>query len=124
MPKRVEPVPRNAIRCAALQRGVSRISDVKVCASIVSTDSISERVAPRRTRPMKEEEPLSLRIVRLGTPSLADEGLRLGTVRRPPRGVKKEGYARRDYFDVWVPGNPATLERRHPPAPPAVKAAL
>jgi uncharacterized protein YeaO (DUF488 family) len=46
---------------------------------------------------------LSLRIVRLGTPRLADEGLRLGTVRRPPRGVKKEDYARRDYFDVWVP---------------------
>lgn len=46
---------------------------------------------------------MSLRIVRLGTPRLADEGLRLGTVRRPPRGVKKEDYARRDYFDVWVP---------------------
>lgn len=46
---------------------------------------------------------MSLRIVRLGTPRLADEGLRLGTVRRPPRGVKKEDYARRDYYDVWVP---------------------
>jgi uncharacterized protein YeaO (DUF488 family) len=46
---------------------------------------------------------VSLRIVRLGTPRLADEGLRLGTVRRPPRGVKKADYARRDYYDVWVP---------------------
>jgi uncharacterized protein YeaO (DUF488 family) len=46
---------------------------------------------------------MSLRIVRLGTPRLPDEGLRLGTVRRPPRGVKKEDYARRDYYDVWVP---------------------
>jgi uncharacterized protein YeaO (DUF488 family) len=34
---------------------------------------------------------------------MPDEGLRLGTVRRPPRGVKKEDFARRDYFDVWLP---------------------
>jgi uncharacterized protein YeaO (DUF488 family) len=46
---------------------------------------------------------MSIRVVRLGTPRVKDEGLRLGTVRRPPRGVKKEEYARRDYFDVWVP---------------------
>ena len=41
--------------------------------------------------------------MRLGTPRAADEGLRLGTVRRPPRGVKKADYARRDFYDVWVP---------------------
>lgn len=46
---------------------------------------------------------MSIRVVRLGTPRVEDEGLRLGTVRRPPRGVKKEDYARLDYFDVWVP---------------------
>jgi uncharacterized protein YeaO (DUF488 family) len=46
---------------------------------------------------------MSIRVVRLGTPRVKDEGLRLGTVRRPPRGVKKEEYARRDFFDVWVP---------------------
>jgi uncharacterized protein YeaO (DUF488 family) len=44
-----------------------------------------------------------LRIVRLGTPRAADEGLRLGTVRRLPRGVRKEDYARRDFFDLWLP---------------------
>jgi uncharacterized protein YeaO (DUF488 family) len=44
-----------------------------------------------------------IRVVRLGTPRRADEGLRLGTVRRPPRGVKKEDYARRDFFDLWLP---------------------
>ena len=44
-----------------------------------------------------------LHIVRLGTPRLSDEGLRLGTVRRPPRGVPKAEYARRDFYDVWVP---------------------
>ena len=44
-----------------------------------------------------------LRIVRLGSPRAADEGLRLGTVRRPPRGVPKSDYARRDFYDVWVP---------------------
>jgi uncharacterized protein YeaO (DUF488 family) len=46
---------------------------------------------------------MSIRVVRLGTPREADEGLRLGTVRRPPRGVKKEDYSKRDFFDVWMP---------------------
>jgi len=46
---------------------------------------------------------MSIRIVRLGTPRLPGEGLRIGTVRRPPRGVRKEDYASRDYFDVWLP---------------------
>jgi uncharacterized protein YeaO (DUF488 family) len=44
-----------------------------------------------------------IRVVRLGSPRAAREGLRLGTVRRPPRGVKKSDYARRDYYDVWLP---------------------
>jgi uncharacterized protein YeaO (DUF488 family) len=44
-----------------------------------------------------------IRVVRLGSPRAAGEGLRLGTVRRPPRGVKKADYARRDYYDVWLP---------------------
>jgi uncharacterized protein YeaO (DUF488 family) len=46
---------------------------------------------------------MAIRVVRLGTPRLPGEGPRLGTVRRPPRGVKKTDYARRDYFDVWLP---------------------
>jgi uncharacterized protein YeaO (DUF488 family) len=46
---------------------------------------------------------MSVRIVRLGTRRDADEGLRIGTVRRPPRGVRKADYAARDYFDVWLP---------------------
>jgi uncharacterized protein YeaO (DUF488 family) len=44
-----------------------------------------------------------IRIVRLGSPRAADEGLRLGTVRRPPRGVPKKDFAKRDYYDVWLP---------------------
>ena len=44
-----------------------------------------------------------IRVVRLGTPRARDEGPRLGTVRRPPRGVKKADYARRDFYDLWVP---------------------
>jgi uncharacterized protein YeaO (DUF488 family) len=47
--------------------------------------------------------PAGLRIVRLGTPRHPDEGLRLGTVRRPPRGVPKTEFARRDFYDVWLP---------------------
>ena len=46
---------------------------------------------------------MAIRIVRLGTPRSPDEGLRLGTVRRPPRGVSKAQLAARDFYDVWVP---------------------
>jgi uncharacterized protein YeaO (DUF488 family) len=46
---------------------------------------------------------MAIRIVRLGSPRVAGEGLRLGTARRPPRGVRKEDFARRDYFDLWFP---------------------
>jgi uncharacterized protein YeaO (DUF488 family) len=46
---------------------------------------------------------MPIRVVRLGTPRSRNEGLRLGTVRRPPRGVAKSEYARRDFFDVWLP---------------------
>ena len=46
---------------------------------------------------------MSIRVVRLGTPRAKEEGLRLGTVRRPPRGVKKSDFARGNWYDVWVP---------------------
>jgi uncharacterized protein YeaO (DUF488 family) len=46
---------------------------------------------------------MAIRIVRLGTARRTNEGPRLGTVRRPPRGVRKQDYAKRDYFDVWLP---------------------
>ena len=46
---------------------------------------------------------MSIFIVQLGTPRKAGEGLRLGTVRRPPRGVPKSDFARLDYYDVWFP---------------------
>ncbi|MCO5414536.1 DUF488 domain-containing protein [Ralstonia mojiangensis] len=46
---------------------------------------------------------MALRIVRLGEPRHPDEGLRIGTVRRPPRGVPKEEFASRDFYDVWMP---------------------
>jgi len=46
---------------------------------------------------------MAISVVRLGTARTSGEGLRLGTVRRPPRGVKKRDFGRLDYFDVWVP---------------------
>ncbi len=46
---------------------------------------------------------MALRIVRLGSPRAVDEGLRIGTVRRPPRGVPKSEIASRDIYDVWLP---------------------
>ena len=44
-----------------------------------------------------------IRVVRLGSPRARGEGLRLGTARRPPRAVKKSDYARRNYYDLWLP---------------------
>jgi uncharacterized protein YeaO (DUF488 family) len=46
---------------------------------------------------------MAIRVVRLGSRRKAGEGVRLGTVRRPPRGVKKSEYAKRDYYDAWLP---------------------
>lgn len=57
-----------------------------------------------------------IRIVRLGSTRARGEGVRLGTVRRPPRGVPKSEYATRDIYDVWLP----TLA----PSEPLVKQAL
>lgn len=59
---------------------------------------------------------MALRIVQLGKPRHKDEGLRLGTVRRPPRGVPKAEFAKRDYYDVWLP--------QLSPSPDLVKQAL
>jgi uncharacterized protein YeaO (DUF488 family) len=55
-------------------------------------------------------------IVQLGTPRKAHEGLRIGTVRRPPRGVAKADFSKRDYYDVWFPNLS--------PSPELVKEAL
>lgn len=46
---------------------------------------------------------MAIRIIRLGTPRAMDEGLRIGTVRRPPRGLPKEAYASKNIYDVWFP---------------------
>lgn len=46
---------------------------------------------------------MSIRVVRLGSPRQSGEGPRLGTVRRPPRGVLKAEYGKRDFYDVWLP---------------------
>jgi uncharacterized protein YeaO (DUF488 family) len=46
---------------------------------------------------------VAIRVVRLGSPRARGEGLRLGTVRRPPRGVPKAEYSSRDFYDMWLP---------------------
>jgi uncharacterized protein YeaO (DUF488 family) len=46
---------------------------------------------------------MAIRVVQLGSSRAAGEGIRLGTVRRPPRGVPKAQHATRDYYDVWLP---------------------
>ncbi|HEX7485186.1 MAG TPA: DUF488 family protein [Vicinamibacterales bacterium] len=46
---------------------------------------------------------MAIRIVRLGRPRAPGEGLRVGTVRRPPRGVPKAEHASRNFYDVWLP---------------------
>lgn len=51
-----------------------------------------------------------IRVVRLGSPRAPGEGLRVGTVRRPPRGVPKAEFARRDFYDVWLPALSPTVD--------------
>jgi uncharacterized protein YeaO (DUF488 family) len=46
---------------------------------------------------------VAIRIVRLGTDRFPGEGLRIGTVRRPPRGILKTEYASKNFYDVWLP---------------------
>ena len=46
---------------------------------------------------------MPIAVVRLGSPRRPNEGLRIGTVRRPPRGVPKTEFARLDFYDVWLP---------------------
>jgi uncharacterized protein YeaO (DUF488 family) len=46
---------------------------------------------------------MSVRVVRLGSPRHSDEGTRIGTVRRPPRGVPKTQFASQNWYDVWFP---------------------
>lgn len=53
---------------------------------------------------------MAVRIVRLGSPRAADEGLRIGTVRRPPRGVPKAEFASRDWYDLWFPNLAPSVE--------------
>ena len=53
---------------------------------------------------------MSIHIVRLGTPRSANEGPRLGTVRRPPRGVPKSEFGKRDFYDTWLPNLAPTAE--------------
>ena len=46
---------------------------------------------------------MAIRVVRLGSARTADEGTRIGTVRRPPRGVSKAAFASQNWYDVWFP---------------------
>lgn len=56
---------------------------------------------------------MAIRIVRLGTPRARGEGLRVGTVRRPPRGVPKSQFASKDWYDVWFPVLAPSVETMH-----------
>lgn len=53
---------------------------------------------------------MSVRVVRLGTPRIPGEGTRIGTVRRPPRGVPKSQFSKQNWYDVWFPNLAPTVE--------------
>ncbi len=53
---------------------------------------------------------MSVRVVRLGTPRLRGEGTRIGTVRRPPRGVPKTQFSTENWYDVWFPNLAPSVE--------------
>ena len=65
---------------------------------------------------------MTVRIVRLGSKRMADEGLRIGTVRRPPRGVRKADIAAENWYDLWFPNlapSPASVKLAQQAATPA-----
>lgn len=53
---------------------------------------------------------MAIRVVRLGSARVAGEGLRIGTVRRPPRGVPKAEFASQNWYDVWYPNLAPSVE--------------
>ena len=53
---------------------------------------------------------MTIRVVRLGSPRLAEEGIRIGTVRRPPRGVPKSEFSSQNWYDVWFPNLAPSVE--------------
>jgi uncharacterized protein YeaO (DUF488 family) len=53
---------------------------------------------------------MSVRVVRLGSPRVSGEGTRIGTVRRPPRGVPKSQFSSQDWYDVWFPNLAPSVE--------------
>lgn len=57
------------------------------------------RIVPK----VRQSVVMAIRIVRLGSPRIRGEGLRIGTVRRPPRGVPKSQFATQNWYDVWFP---------------------
>ncbi len=68
-----------------------------------------------------------MRVLRLGSPRVAGEGTRIGTVRRPPRGVPKAEYAAQDWYDVWLPNlapSPETVKLGQDARTPAQWAAF
>ena len=62
---------------------------------------------------------MAIRIVKLGSVRAPGEGLRIGTVRRPPRGVRKRDFAKRDYYDVWFPNLAPSAELLRELFPPS-----
>ncbi len=65
---------------------------------------------------------MAIRVVRLGSPRASNEGLRIGTVRRPPRGVPRKDFARLDWYDTWFPNlapSLATMKLAQQAATPA-----
>jgi uncharacterized protein YeaO (DUF488 family) len=68
------------------------------------------KTVPRR---IGRDAPMTIRIVRLGTERAPNEGLRIGTVRRPPRGVPKAEFSSGNWYDVWLPNlspTPGTIK--------------
>ena len=66
-------------------------------------ESRANHVVVRAVRSSAYDSLMAIRVVRLGSPRASGEGLRIGTVRRPPRGVPKERFASDDWYDVWLP---------------------
>lgn len=82
-------------------------------AQVLPRANLCGRLLPSRLECHNGARAVVIRVVRLGSPRMEEEGTRIGTVRRPPRGVPKSLFASQNWYDVWFPNLAPTMETMH-----------
>jgi uncharacterized protein YeaO (DUF488 family) len=98
------PFPPSRAEHGKCQSGQVKISRAELSSSAEKPSNVVQRIA------LEKETAMVARVVRLGSARTEDEGLRIGTVRRPPRGVPKAEFAAQNWYDVWFPNLAPTAQ--------------